>query len=316
MSAPWTTRDIPPQQGRVAVITGATSGIGMEAALALAGAGANVVLTGRDDAKGEAALKRIRAQYPRATVRYTHLDLASLASVSAFAEQFSREHSALDLLINNAGVMVPPTRFTTRDGFELQFGTNYLGHFALTHHLLPALRAGKQPRVVNVSSGAHRMLAAIHFDDLQWERRYQPWRAYAQSKLALLMFAFELQRRSDANGWGLLSDACHPGYARTALQTSGPSLGRATPSQKFGGPLRTLLSQSAADGALPTLYAATSPDAKKAGYYGPQNAFEMKGPVGEAKIGKEARDRAVAERLWKVSEQLIGVQWPGTALAA
>lgn len=316
MSTPWTVRDIPPQQGRLVVITGATSGIGLEAALALAGAGANVVLTGRDDAKGDAALKRIRAQHPRATVRYAHLDLANLASVSAFAEQFSREHGALDLLINNAGVMVPPTRFTTRDGFELQFGTNYLGHFALTHYLLPVLRAGKQPRVVNVSSGAHRLLAAIHFDDLQWERRYQPWRAYAQSKLALLMFGFELQRRSDANGWGLLSNACHPGYARTALQTSGPSLGRAKPSQQFGGPLRTLLSQSAADGALPTLYAATSADAKKAGYYGPQNAFEMKGPVGEAKIGKEARDRAVAERLWRVSEQLTGVQWPGTSLAA
>jgi NAD(P)-dependent dehydrogenase (short-subunit alcohol dehydrogenase family) len=316
MNATWNVRDIPPQQGRLAVITGATGGIGWEAALALAGAGANVVLTGRDNAKGEAALQKIRTQHPAAQIRYMHLDLASLASVADFAQQFNREHDKLDLLINNAGVMVPPTRFASRDGLELQFGTNYLGHFALTHHLLPTLRAGKQPRVVNVSSGAHRMLAAIHFDDLQWERRYQPWRAYAQSKLALLMFAFELQRRSDAQGWGLLSNACHPGYARTGLQTSGPNLGRAETTQKFGGLLESVLSQSAADGALPTLFAATSPDAKKAGYYGPQNAFEMKGPVGEAKIGKQARDRAVAERLWKVSEQLTGVQWPATARAA
>lgn len=316
MSTPWTIRDIPPQQGRLAVITGATGGIGWEAALALAGAGADVVLTGRDNAKGETALTKIRAQHPGAQIRYMHLDLANLASVADFAQQFNREHDKLDLLINNAGVMVPPTRFATRDGFELQFGTNYLGHFALTHHLLPALRAGKQPRVVNVSSGAHRMLAAIHFDDLQWERRYQPWRAYAQSKLALLMFAFELQRRSDAQGWGLLSDACHPGYARTGLQTSGPNLGRAETKQKFGGLLESFLSQSAAEGALPTLFAATSPEAKKAGYYGPQNAFEMKGPVGEAKVGKQARDPAVAERLWRVSEQLTGAQWPASTRAA
>jgi NAD(P)-dependent dehydrogenase (short-subunit alcohol dehydrogenase family) len=309
MSTAWHIGDMPPQHGRLAVVTGATGGIGWEAALALAGAGAQVILTGRNDAKGEAALRGIRAQHPHARLRYMHLDLASLASVAAFAQQFGREHDRLDLLINNAGVMVPPRRFATQDGFELQLGTNYLGHFALTGHLLPRLRAGTQPRVVNVSSGAHRMLAAIHFDDLQWERRYRPWRAYAQSKLALLLFAFQLQRRSDAHGWGLLSNACHPGYARTGLQHSGPNLGRERP-RKFGSLLEPLLSQSAAEGALPTLFAATAPDARPAGYYGPQQGLELKGPVGPARIGRQAQDREVARRLWEVSEQLTGVHWP------
>ncbi|GFZ88324.1 SDR family oxidoreductase [Dyella caseinilytica] len=315
MSRPWSIQSIPPQRGRLAVITGATGGIGFEAALALADAGADVVLTGRDDAKGDAALERIRALHPQATIRYAHLDLASLASVSAFADRFAQEHDALDLLINNGGVMVPPKRFTTADGFELQFGTNYLGHFALTHHLLPLLRKGRKPRVVNVSSLAHRQMAAIHFDDLQWQRRYHPWQAYAQSKLALLMFGLTLQRRSDALGWGLMSNTCHPGYARTGLQTSGPNLGKDKP-QKFGSLLEPVLSQSAAEGAWPTLLAATSPDARGATYYGPQGLFGLKGPPGVSSIGKRARDQTVAERLWEVSEQLTGVRWPAAREAA
>lgn len=312
----WTTHDIPQQNGRFVVITGATGGIGFQAARELAGKGANVMLTGRNQAKGDAALRTIAAEHPHAQIQFRHLDLASLASVRAFAEAFYREHPSLDLLINNAGVMVPPERFLTEDGFELQFGTNYLGHFALTHHLLPALRAGKQPHVVTVSSGAHRLQAAIHFDDLQWERRYRAWPAYAQSKLATLLFGMELQRRSDANGWGLISNGCHPGYARTDLQTSGRNLGNTGKTGKFGAWLEPLLSQSAADGALPTLFAATSPDAKKAGYYGPQNMFELKGPVGEASVSKQARDPALAARLWQVSEQLTGARWPSAAVAA
>lgn len=315
MSAAWTIRNIPPQRGRLAVITGATGGIGFETALALAGAGAEVILTGRDNAKGTDALQRIRAQHAGANIHYAHLDLASLASVAAFAEQFAREHQALDLLINNAGVMVPPQRFATADGFELQFGTNYLGHFALTHHLLPQLRNGRRPRVVHVSSSAHRLQAAIHFDDLQWERRYQPWQAYAQSKLALLMFGLQLQRRSDAQGWGLMSNTCHPGYARTGLQSSGPNLGRDKP-QKFGSLLEPLLSQSAAEGALPTLLAATSPDARGGVYYGPQGLFGLKGAPGLSGIGRRGRDQAVGERLWEVSEQLTDVRWPTTRQAA
>lgn len=315
---PWSVQDMPPQDGRRVVVTGATGGIGYEAALALAGAGAQVMLTGRDAAKGAAALAGIRARHPQARIRYEHLDLASLASVAGFAGRLAGEGQPLDLLVNNAGVMMPPTRHATHDGFELQFGTNYLGHFALTAQLLPLLRRARAPRVVNVSSGAHRLRAAIHFDDLQWERRYQPWPAYAQSKLALLMFAFELQRRSDAAGWGLLSNACHPGYARTGLQTSGPGLGR-----RDGLPwiarlsqlLAPLLSQSAAEGALPTLYAAAAPKARPGGYYGPVGRFELKGPVGEAVIGAQARDAGVAARLWQVSERLTGVHWPAEAEA-
>ncbi len=315
----WTVRDIPPQQGRRAVITGATGGIGYETALALAGAGAEVVLTGRNAAKGEAALAAIRAVHPRATIHYADLDLANLASVAACAERFAGRHDLLDLLVNNAGVMTPPTRHATADAFELQFGTNYLGHFALTAHLLPLLRKGRQARVVNVSSGAHRLRAAIHFDDLQWERSYKPWQAYAQSKLAMIMFAFALQRRSDALGWGLMSNAAHPGYARTGLQSAGPGLGRngLSRAQRIAQfVFEPLASQSAAAGALPTLFASTSPTAKPGGYYGPQGFFELKGAVGDARVGKAAQDGAVADRLWTVSEQLTGVQWPREGAAS
>lgn len=309
----WTTQDIPPQQGRKVVITGATGGLGYETALALAKAGADVLMTGRNQAKGKDALARVKATVPGAKVRYAHLDLADLASVEAFAGQLAGEWEAIDLLVNNAGVMTPPTRHETADGFELQFGTNYLGHFALTGRLLPLLRQGQKTRVVNPSSGAHRIQAAIHFDDLQWRKRYRPWAAYAQSKLAMILFAFELQRRSDAKDWGLLSNAAHPGYALTDLQTSGPRMGqngRSSPFDWLGVLLAPVLSQSAAEGALPTLFAATAPDAKPAGYYGPQGLFEMKGAVGEARIGKHARDRAVAARLWDVSRELTGVRWP------
>lgn len=311
--ANWTIGDIPRQTGSLAVITGATGGLGFETALGLAGAGADVVLTGRNAQKGQTALDKIRAQHPGASIHYAHLDLASLASVRQFAEQFAGEHGALDLLINNAGVMMPPKRQTTSDGFELQFGTNYLGHFALTGRLLPLLRAGRQPRVVNLSSNAHKIGAAIHFDDLQWQRRYKPWPAYAQSKLAMLMFALELQRRSDANGWGVLSNAAHPGYARTDLIANGPGdsgllqmLNRVT--------FEPLASQSAADGALPTLFAATAPEAKPGGYYGPSGLFEMKGPPGEAQVARHAQDKAVAARLWEVSEALTNSRWPGATM--
>ncbi len=312
MSA-WTIRDIPLQQGRRVVITGATGGLGYETTLALAGAGADVLLTGRNPAKGKAALERIRAVYPAAKIRYEDLDLSDLALVEAFADRLAGEQEAIDLLVNNAGVMTPPTRYETRDGFELQFGTNYLSHFALTGRLLPLLLRGRQTRVVNLSSGAHRLMAAIHFDDLQWQKSYKPWQAYAQSKLAMILFAFELQRRSDAYGWGLTSNAAHPGYAVTDLQTSGPSMGRdgrPHPLQAIGKLLQPLMSQSAAEGALPTLFAATSPDAKPAGYYGPQALFELKGPVGEARIGKQAQDKDLAARLWTLSEKLTGVTWP------
>ena len=309
----WSTADIPPMTGKTAVITGATGGLGYETALALAGAGATVVLTGRNDAKGRGALERIRIQVPNARISYEELDLAKLASVADFAARFGAAHASLDLLVNNAGVMALPKRQETADGFEMQLGTNYLGHYALTARLLPLLRRGSQPRVVNLSSLAHRS-GAINFDDLQSRRFYSPWKAYCQSKLAMLIFAFELQRRSDAAGWGLMSNAAHPGYARTDLIPNGPG-GRGLMWQ-VSKSLQPLISHSAAAGALPTLFAATSPQAKPAGYYGPNWFYELKGPPVPAKVMPQARDAAVAARLWDVSAALTGVSFDQAAAAA
>ena len=308
----WTIRDMASQQGRLAVITGATGGLGYETALALAGAGARVVLTGRNPAKGAVALAHIRAAHPGADIRYDTLDLASLASIEDFAERFKRKHDALDVLVNNGGVMAPPARQVTVDGFELQFGTNYLSHFALTAQLLPLLTRGRRARVVNLSSMAHRFGAAIHFDDLNGRRRYKAFAAYGQSKLAMLMFTFELQRRSDEHGWGFLSLAAHPGLAATALLQNGQRLGgngKVGWIEIFSRWLPSVLAQSASDGALPTLFAATSPNAARAGYYGPAGFMELKGPVGEATVAPRARDQAVAAKLWAISERLTGVHW-------
>jgi NAD(P)-dependent dehydrogenase (short-subunit alcohol dehydrogenase family) len=306
------TQDIPSQQGRLAVITGATGGLGYETALALAGAGARVVLTGRNPAKGWAALAHIRSAHPYADVRYDMLDLASLASIQDFVQRFIRNHDVLDILVNNGGVMAPPLRQATADGFELQFGTNYLSHFALTAQLLPLLTQGRRARVVNLSSMAHRFGASIHFDDLNWEHSYKAFAAYGQSKLAMLMFTFELQRRSDAHGWGLLSLAAHPGLAATALLQNGQRLGgNGKPGliEMFSSWMPSVLAQSASEGALPTLFAATSPDAVKAGYYGPTGFMELKGGVGEATVAPRARDRDVAANLWAVSQRSTGVHW-------
>ncbi len=309
----WTANDISPQAGKVAVVTG-TGGLGYEIALALGKHSADVILAGRSEAKGSESIRRILASAPGAKVRFELLDLASLSSVHAFSNRLLAEDRPIGLLINNAGVMMPPERRTTVDGFELQFGTNYLGHYALTAQLLPLLQRASSPRIVQVSSGAHRLGGAIHFDDLQWERSYKPWPAYAQSKLAMLMFALELQRQSEAEGWGLTSNAAHPGYARTELIANGP--GRDALMTKIGefllGPF---LSQSAADGALPVLYAATNPEAKRGGYYGPTGPFELIGAPGAAVIGAHAKDPAVAKRLWELSGELTGARWQaGVAL--
>jgi NAD(P)-dependent dehydrogenase (short-subunit alcohol dehydrogenase family) len=309
----WTTADIPPLKGKTSVITGATGGLGYETALALAGAGAEVVLTGRDDIKGRNALQRIRGEIPNTNVSYETLDLANLASVADFAKRFSAAHASLDLLVNNAGVMALPERRTTADGFEMQFGTNYLGHYALTAHLLPLLRRANQPRVVSLSSLVHRR-GAIDFNDLQASRSYAPNKAYSQSKLAMLMFALELQRRSDASGWGLMSNAAHPGYARTDLIANGPGAGGLL--GLLNRILQPTLSQSAAAGALPTLFAATSPQATPAGYYGPNGFYELKGPPGPAKIMPQAKDIAAAARLWDISAALTGVSFAQVAAAA
>ena len=247
--------EIPSQLGRSAVVTGATGGLGYETALALARAGSEVILTGRDDRKGQSAVEKISHEVSSARVSYERLDLASLASIADFSQRMLSRQS-LDLLINNAGVMALPRRETTADGFEMQFGTNYLGHFALTAGLLPLLRKASEPRIVSVSSLAHRT-AFIDFDDLQGARVYSPWKAYGQSKLAMLIFARELQRRSDAAGWNLISSAAHPGFSRTNLFASGPG-GLLSLASDFAA---AFLGQSATDGARPILFAATSPKA-------------------------------------------------------
>jgi len=300
----WTTSDIPSQSGRTAVVTG-TGGLGYEDALALARAGAAVILAGRDPRKGADAVSRIRSSVPSADIRFERLDLADRASIAAFVERLAQRQDRLDLLINNAGVMLPPERQVTADGFELQFGTNYLGHFALTAHLLPLLRQGTTPRVISLSSVA-APAGVIDFDDLNAERSYKAMSVYSQSKLACLMFAFELQRRSVAAGWGVTSIAAHPGVSRTDLLHNGP--GR----WSVHGLTRSLLPflfQPAAQGALSTLYAATSSQAKGGGYYGPDKMGETRGYPAEAKIPPQALDAAVAVRLWDVSETLTGVRF-------
>jgi len=297
----WTTSDIPSQSGRTALVTG-TGGLGLEDALALARAGATVIVAGRNRAKGRAALDRIRIEAPGADVSFEELDLASLASIRACAERLRRSRERIDVLINNAAVMTPPARRVTADGFELQLGTNYLGHFALTAELLPLLRAGNDPRVVTLSSVAARG-GVIDFGDLQSERGYKPMAAYGQSKLACLMFALELQRRAEAAGWGIQSIAAHPGVSRTDLLPNGAG------AWSGAGMMRRFLwflFQPAAQGALPTLYAATSPQARGGAYYGPDRLGETRGHPAAATIPPRALDTAAAARLWAESERLTG----------
>ncbi|WP_375283594.1 SDR family oxidoreductase [Sphingobium yanoikuyae] len=299
----WTTEKIPPQQGRSAIVTG-TGGLAYEDALALARAGASVVIAGRNPEKGADAVAAIKAVMPEAQVRFGLLDLARLASVAEFAARIAREQNSLDILINNAGVMTPPQRFETSDGFELQFGTNYLGHFALTAHLLPLLKAGKKPRVVTVGSIASRR-GAINFDDLQAERDYRPMQVYAQSKLACEMFALELGRRSEAAGWGIQSMGAHPGLSRTGLLYNAP--GRPRLAIFVLRRLFRLMFQSAAQGALPTLFAATDPAARNGAYYGPDGFGGARGFPTAEKSPVRALDTAVAARLWEESLQLVNV---------
>ncbi len=302
--AKWTVANIPWQQGKLAVVTGANSGIGWHTALELARAGGEVILTARSEVKGRDAAERIRRQIPKAKVRFEILDLASLRSVRAFAAKINGE-AKLDLLVNNAGVMMAPQRELTEDRFEIQFGTNFLGPFALTGLLMPVLLRAAAPRVTTVSSGAANMgMKRINFDDLQWEKSYSRWKAYCQSKLADLLFAQELARRSAAAGVRLLSDAAHPGYARTNLQRSGPARPRITLPEKI---VAGILSQDAAHGALPTLRAATALDAAAGSYYGPDGMFQLKGGPVLIPIPKPAEDVAAARRLWDVSEGLTGV---------
>ena len=302
----WTARDIPSQQGKLAIVTGATGGLGYETALALAQHGAEVILAARNADKGRDAVASIRAAAPQANLHFARVDLASLASVAEFSSSMLEQGRAIDMLVNNAGVMALPERQETFDGFEMQLGVNYLSHYALTGRLLPLLRKASAPRVVNLSSLMHRS-GKIFLDDLQLQRGYTPTKAYGQSKLAMLMFALELQRRSDAHGWRLLSNASHPGYARTELIPNGP--GTDSLLSRLSILLQPIMSQSAADGAWPTLQAATAPDAKPAGYYGPDGWFELRGASTDAKVSASARDTTVAKRLWDMSAQLTGVSF-------
>lgn len=292
----WSIEQIGNQSGKRVLITGANSGIGFEAAKVLAGKGAEVVLACRNLDKGEAAVQALKGACPDASVALFQLDLASLDSVKIFSDAFKEAYSSLDVLINNAGVMAPPFA-KTKDGFEMQFGTNHLGHFALTGQLLPLLEASDQGRVVVVSSLAHRV-GKIDFDNLNSEKRYMRWPAYGQSKLANLMFAKELQRRLDKAGSKVLAAAVHPGYSATNLQ-------RYTP----GGVIMNKIAQSQLDGALPTLYAATDAAIQGGEYIGPDGWLEVKGRPKPAYVAAKANNEKVASRLWDVSEALTKVNY-------
>lgn len=303
---------VPDQHGRLAVVTGANSGTGKEAAKRLAGAGARVVLAVRTVAKGEQARAEILAAHPDARLDVRRIDLAELDSVREFADGLIAEGTPLDLLVNNAGVMSPPSRIATADGFELQMGSNFLGPFALTLRLLPLLLAADAPRVATMTSGTANY-GTIDFQDLQWEsRRYSAVRSYAQSKLADLILTRQLAVVAAERGWPLLSTAAHPGYTRTNLQTAGASLGTGKPSFTYSLMNRfdILPSQGVEQGAEPLLYAATSPDAVAAGYYGPGGRFGLVGPAAPARTTRRARDTEVNARLWSEAERLTGVTLP------
>lgn len=301
----WTTSNIPQNNEGLAVITGSTEGIGYEDALALTAAGWSVIIMGRNIQKGAEAIAKMLQINPKAKVRFERIDLADLSTIKDFASKMISKGQAIDLLINNAGVMTPPKRLETADGFELQFGTNHIGHFALTAQLLPLLRKSSYARVITVSSIANRG-GAINFEDLQSATSYVPGKAYSQAKLANLMFALELQKQSDKEGWGITSIAAHPGVSRTNLLIAGAGRWSAA------GMARTFLPflfQPSSQGALPTLYAATSPDAKGGIYYGPDKMSETRGFPAAAKIPEQALNENVSLKLWEVSQTLAQVEF-------
>jgi NAD(P)-dependent dehydrogenase (short-subunit alcohol dehydrogenase family) len=307
---------VPDLSGKLVVVTGANSGLGFGLARRLSASGADVVLAIRNRAKGEKAIEDIRATVPDAKLTIKALDLSSLASVAALGEQLNADGRPIDILINNAGVMTPPERDSTADGFELQFGSNHLGHFALTGHVLPLLRAANGARVVSLSSLAARQSGKIHFDDPQFEKSYKAMSAYGQSKLAVLMFALELDKRSRAGGWGIVSNAAHPGLTKTNLQIAGPSHGREKPAlmerlYKSSWRLAPFLWQEIDEGILPAVYAAATPHAEGGAFYGPSGFYEMAGGgVALAKVPANAKNEADSQRLWDLSEKLTGVTDP------
>jgi NAD(P)-dependent dehydrogenase (short-subunit alcohol dehydrogenase family) len=299
----WTADRIPDQTGRTFVVTGANSGLGYVTARELARHGARVVLTVRNEAKGKAALAALLAEQPQAAIEVRHLDLADLDSVRAFADGIAADDVPVDVLVNNAGVMMPP-RVLTKQGFESQLGGNHLGHFALTGLLLDRLREGRDARVVTVSSGLHKR-GSIHFDDLNGEREYSPTAFYAQSKFANVLFGLELDRRLRAGGVPIRSVLAHPGYAATNLQTSGPT-GFVKQLMKIG---NRLFAQSVDMGALNQLYAAVAPDVQSGQFIGPDGRAEQKGFPTVVQPVESAKDPETARRLWDVSEELTGVRY-------
>jgi NAD(P)-dependent dehydrogenase (short-subunit alcohol dehydrogenase family) len=304
----WTSADIPDQNGRTVLVTGANSGLGLRSAQALAGKGARVLMGCRSETKAKVALDEVRAMAIGPEPEVVRLDLADLASVRAAAEQVDGTVERLDVLMNNAGVMAVPFA-ETADGFEMQFGTNHLGHFALTGLLLPVLQRAEAPRVVTTSSAAHRT-GRMRFDDLDWKQgRYMRWGAYGRSKLANLLFTFELDRRARAAGADLVAVAAHPGYANTHLQAT--SAGQNPLKAGFFAVGNMLFAQSDVQGAWPQLYAATMPDVAGGEYFGPDGPFESRGHPRRVGTSSAARDVESARRLWEVSEALTGVSYLG-----
>jgi NAD(P)-dependent dehydrogenase (short-subunit alcohol dehydrogenase family) len=302
-SPKWTADDIPDQSGRTFVVTGANSGLGFATTVELARHGGRVIMAVRNEAKGRQAIDRIRAAQPDAAVEQRHLDLADLDSVRAFADGIVADRVPVDVLINNAGIMMPP-RSLTRQGFETQFGGNHLGHFALTGRLLETLKAGRDARVVTLSSGMHHR-GSIHFDDLHGEKGYSPTAYYSQSKLANALFGIELDRRLRESGTPIRSLLAHPGYAATNLQTTGPT-GLMNVVMRVS---NRLLAQSMEMGALSQLYAATAPDAESGQFIGPGGWNELRGSPTVVRPSASAQDLALARRLWTLSEELTGVHF-------
>ncbi|NJQ03152.1 SDR family oxidoreductase [Streptomyces zingiberis] len=304
----------PDLSGRRAVVTGASDGMGVQLATRLAAAGAEVVMPVRNQRKGEAAIARIRQATPTAKVSLRELDLSSLSSVAALGRTLTDEGLPIHFLINNAGVMTPPDRQTTADGFELQFGTNHLGHFALVAQVLPLLRAGGA-RVTSQSSVAARR-GAINWDDLNWERSYDGMKAYRQSKIAFGLFGLELDRRSRASGWGITSNVSHPGVAPTSLLAARPEVGRSSDTAAYrvinALSRRGLLLGTPRTAMLPALYAATSPDAGGELFYGPQGPGGLGGAPGQQTLYRPLRSAQEATRIWQVSEELTHVRFPGS----
>ncbi|MEV4285653.1 SDR family oxidoreductase [Nonomuraea bangladeshensis] len=312
MSRTRTDLTVPDLSGKRAVVTGASDGMGLAMATRLAAAGAEVVMPVRNPRKGESALGAIRRAVPGADVSLRALDLSSLGSVAALGADLCGEGRPIHLFVGNAGVMTPPDRQTTADGFELQFGTNHLGHFALVGHLLPLLRAGRARVTSQISIAARR--GAINWDDLSWERGYHGQRAYSQSKIAFGLFGLELDRRSRAHGWGVTSNLAHPGVAPTSLLAARPELGRSrdTPQVRLIRALsaRGILLGTVETAQLPALMAATGPDARPGALYGPSGPGHLGGPPAEQPLYPPLRSTADAARIWAVSEELTKVSYP------